>query len=119
VSKTRIINIENMIAKSVLQAVDHEQMIIVMGPDYTQDLDKDNYIIIMFCDKGNYGGNRVQIRTPIYDVMDINYLVVQCIMKSGLMFENISATNVDGSKLDVTKPVKNIKLIINMPREDK
>ena len=118
-NKTRIINIENMITKSVLQAINHEQMIVVMGPDYTQDSDKDNYIIIMFCDKGNSGNNTLQIRTSIYDVVDINYLVVQCIMKSGLAFENILATNVDGSKIDAFKPVKNIKLIVNMPREAK
>ena len=114
-NKSRIINIENMITKSVLQAVNHEQMIIVMGPDYTQDSDKDSYIIIMFCDKGDSGNNTVQIRTTMSDVVDINYLVVSCIMESGIEFKDISATNMDGSKIDASKPIKSIKLIVDMP----
>jgi hypothetical protein len=117
--ESRIINIENMITKSVLQAVNHEQMIIVMGPDYTQDSDKDSHIIIMFCDKGNSGNNTVKIRTTISDVVDVNYLVVACIMKSGLMFKDMSATNMDGSKIDITKPIKNIKLTVDMIKVEK
>jgi hypothetical protein len=118
-SKSRIINIENMITKSVLQAVNHEEMVIVMGPDYMQDSDKDSHIIIMFCDGGNSGDNTVQIRTTMSDVVDINYLVVQCIMKSGLMFEDMSATNMDGSKIDISKPIKNIKLTVDMIKVNK
>jgi hypothetical protein len=114
-SNSRIINIENMITKSVLQAVNHEQMVIVMGQEYMQDNDKENYIIIMFCDGGNSGDNTVQIKTTMPDVVEINYLVVQCIMNSGIMFENISATNMDGSKIDMENINKTLKLTVDMP----
>ena len=114
---SRILNIENMITKTVLQAVNHEQMIIVMGQDYTQDADKENHIIIMFCDEGNSGDNTVQMKTTMRDVVEINYLVVQCIMESGLMFKDISATNMDGSKIDVEQPIKNIKLTVDIDND--
>ena len=116
-SNSRIVNIENMITKTVLQAVNHEQMIIVMGQDYTQDADKENHIIIMFCDSGNSGDNTVQMKTTMRDVVEINYMVVQCIMNSKLAFKNISATNLDGSKIDVDQPIKNIKLTVDIDNE--
>ena len=116
-SDSRIVNIENMITKTVLQAVNHEQMIIVMGQDYTQDADKENHIIIMFCDGGNSGDNTVQIKTTMRDVVEINYLVVQCIMNSGLEFKCMGAENMDGSKIDMDNIRSNIKLTVDMPNE--
>jgi hypothetical protein len=112
--KSRILNIEHMLQEAFLQALNHEQMLILMGQDEEQDYDKYNDIIIMFCDNGTPSLGTIEIKTDIPDVVDINYLVVQCLIESGLMFDSLSARNLDGSKLDMSNIKKGIALTVHM-----